>query len=97
MGGGADPARRKQTSVKQELLQEQGIRIVLVLLIISSSLNKTLEESWEHMKASIKDVSLEVLGVKPKKKINQHISDGTKRLLKERNDIRKKNITNDNI
>ena len=59
--------------------------------------NKTLEESWEHMKASIKDVSLEVLGVRPKKKRDQHLSDATKRLLKERNDIRKKNITNDNI
>jgi len=62
----------------------------------ADNVNKSLEESWDYMKSSIKDASLEVLGVRPKKKRDQHLSDATRRLLNERNDLRKKKITEAN-
>ena len=57
--------------------------------------DEPLEEMWKNFKEIVDDVSLEVLGKRPKKKRQNHLSQETKALLVERSSVKRRDPTSD--
>ena len=55
-----------------------------------------LEDQWKNLRDTIFDVSFEVLGERGRRKNTEHLSNETKKLLKERGEIKKKPSTDGN-
>ena len=58
---------------------------------------ENLDEEWTSVRDTIKEVSLEVLGERPRRRKQQHLSQETKRLIAERSKIKQKTPTPSNI
>lgn len=56
----------------------------------SLPLDKSLDETWEEFKNVVDEVSMEVLGERPKKRRHNHLSQETKQLLNDRSAVKRR-------
>jgi len=57
--------------------------------------DEPLEDTWEKFKETVHSVSLEVLGDRPRKRRQQHLSQETKDLIRKRAEVKRRDPTSD--